>query len=84
MDAGTPRRFPERLRKEHMSDALKRFVILVDDEGRDILRRAIELRNAMDGINEASSQAGDGEAIVAIVKAWREAETARIRAAKGA
>jgi hypothetical protein len=67
-----------------MSDELKRFTILVDDAGRDILRRGIELRNAMAGLNETSDQMSDGEAIVEIVKAWREAEAVRIRATKGA
>ena len=66
-----------------MSEDLKRFTILTDDAGRDILRRAIELRNAMDGHDEISTQASDGTAIVAIVRDWREAETARIRGAKG-
>lgn len=67
-----------------MRDDCKRFTIMVEDAGRDILRRAIELHNATEEIDVSSDQFSDGEAVVAIVKAWREAETARIRGAKGA
>lgn len=58
-------------------------VVHVTEAQQDTIDRALRLQHALDGNLDASTQVSDGAALAGIAAAWMEAETARIRQAKG-
>lgn len=61
-----------------MASEYKRFTVQVNAEGKAILERAIQLRDLLDGAVSVTPQSR-GEALVEIVSAWCEEESARVR-----